>query len=222
MARPRKAPASPPEIPLGATWPGFLDLLDSDPELAFELFYAFTVKLLKIGPPRVFLSVDQSRRQDLLHDVILHCCREDFRVLRQYTDRGRPFAAWLQLVTRNKVLDFLRADRHSAALPLDGDEEDGPEIPVPDTAPGADLQIDRHRTLELVRAALAKLSDACRILIQGAAEGYKPRELTRLMGWPADWNKKASDDLRECRKRLRKLLADMGLSPEELQNQFSG
>jgi hypothetical protein len=51
--------------------------------------------------------------------------------------------------------------------------------------------------------------------VQGAADGYKPRELTRLLGWPADWNKKASDDLRECRKRLRQSLAAAGIDPGE-------
>ena len=76
--------------------------------------------------------------------------------------------------------------------------------------PDADRQVDRRRILAMVREVLEEMSDACRILLQGAAEGSRPRELTRLMGWPADWNKKASDALRECRKGLRNLLKNKG------------
>jgi hypothetical protein len=43
-----------------------------------------------------------------------------------------------------------------------------------------------------------------------------PRQLTHLLGWPPDWNKKASDDLRACRKRLIVLLREEGFDIDHL------
>jgi DNA-directed RNA polymerase specialized sigma24 family protein len=176
--------------------------------------YRYAARLLKICPPSIYLALTPARREDVLHDLMLHCCRDDFRVLRRYRDRGRPFAAWLQLVTRNLLLDRWRTDRLATAVPLESDDDDRPDVVVPDPAPGADRELDGRRLLDAARDAMQRLSAECRLLLQGAAEGLKPRQLVRLMGWPADWNKKASDDLRACRGRLRKLLQDRGLAPE--------
>jgi RNA polymerase sigma factor (sigma-70 family) len=208
-------------VELGDAWPSFLDHLDRAPDRAFQGFYRFIHRLMAVCPPRVYLSIHPSQRDDLLHDIILHCCRDDFRVLRRYADRGKPFSAWLQLVARNKVLDFLRAERQAAAVPLETDDDERPDIVVVDDGPAADQQLDRQRILGLVREGMQRLTSDCRLLIQAAAEGYKPREITRLMGWPADWNKKASDDLRACRQRLRGVLGALGLDPDELAGQFS-
>ena len=79
---------------------------------------------------------------------------------------------------------------------------------------------DSTENLYKWQEGLQQMGDKCRVLVQGAAEGYKPRELTRLLGWPADWNKKASDDLRECRRQLKRLLEDSGLESTELLDHF--
>jgi len=196
--------------------PAFLQLLDSDPEQGFAEFYRLARALLTVSPPRVMWQVPADKREDQIHDIILHCCRDDFRVLRRYQDRGKAFAAWFMLVARNKILDHLRSKDSDSGVPLAEEDSENPGVVLRDGTPLADAQTEQRQIIELVREALQMMSDKCRILIEGAAEGYRPRELTKLLGWPADQNKKASDDLRECRKRLRRLLGEQGLDPEQL------
>lgn len=201
-------------------WPSFLDLLSTSPERAFEQFYLFAQRMLTVCPPSVMWQVTPSNREDHIHDIVLHCCRDDFRVLRRYQNRGKPFAAWFMLVARNKILDQLRSKANAPKVSLAEEDAENPGVVLVDSAPLADEQTERRRIVELVTGTLQNLSDQCRILIQGAAEGYRPRELTRLLGWPADQNKKASDALRECRKTLRRLLANGGLDPKRLEDLF--
>ncbi len=199
---------------LGASWPDFIEQLDSDPERCFAGLYSFAKDLLRICPPAALRGLTRDLREDVVHDLVLHCCKDDFRVLRSYRDRGRPFAAWLQLVVRNRFLDTVRREKRANVVSLDDDPDSTPlQVPDPEATARVDGGVDRDMILDKVRAALTVLTDKCRLLVQGAADGYKPRELVRLMGWPADWNKKASDDLRECRKNLRRLLAADGIDP---------
>lgn len=217
MVHAAKQSSSQPNHDLGASWPGFLDQLDSNPDRAFEKFYAHAVTMMRVCPPGVVRSLSPDQRNDLLHEVTLHCCCDDFRVLRRYADRGRPFTAWLQLVTRNKFLDQVRSGSKLKTRSLSGDGEED-DFQIPDHAAAAKVEgIAESRNLaQLVTQALESMSDKCRILIQGAAEGHKPRDLVRLLGWPPDWNKKASDDLRDCRRRLKLTLGDLGLDPQAL------
>lgn len=202
---------------LGQSRPEFLNGLDRDPQAVFAGFYALADDLLRICPPGVMRGLDPDRRRDVLHDLVLHCCQDDFRVLRAYRDRGRPFAAWLQMVARNRHLDSLRRKNRANEVPLEDDDGGEPQqVPDPAATVDVDGRLDRDYLLAKVRQALASLSAKCRLLVQGAADGYKPRELVRLMGWPPDWNKKASDDLRECRRRLRRELAALGIDAEGL------
>ncbi|MFH1842607.1 MAG: sigma-70 family RNA polymerase sigma factor, partial [bacterium] len=205
---------------LRQTWPAFLGLLERDPKHCFAGFYIFARKLLTVCPPRALRMVPHQQRDDIIHDIILHCCQDDFRVLRRYQDHGKPFAAWFLLVARNKIVDQLRTERLGTPVSLAEEDEESPGIILQDSAPTADLQTDRRKILAFVQDVLLQMSDKCRILIQGAAEGRKPREMTRLLGWPTDWNKKVSDDLRECRQRLRTLLDRSGMDIEELKEHF--
>ncbi len=209
------------DSPLNETWPSFLDRFDPDPDGAFTDFFDFANRMLAACPPRLLYQVGVDDREDLLHDIILHCCRDGFRVLRSYRNRGKPFAAWFMLVARNRILDHLRKRRGTAVALAEEVDDDQPGVVLTDDTPGADRLTDRKRLIALVQDTLHRMSDECRTLLQGAAEGFKPRELTRLMGWPSDWNKKASDDLRECRKRLRGLLGRQGLNEGELRGLFT-
>jgi hypothetical protein len=85
--------------------PNFLDLLDKDPNQAFRDFYEFANKLLIINPPKSLQALTETERKDTIHDIILHCIKENFKVLRSYIDCGRPFAGWLYTVAYNKGLD---------------------------------------------------------------------------------------------------------------------
>ena len=91
------------------TWPVFLNRLEEEPQRAFAEFFSFAQRLLEVCPPGVLTQIPPDNREDVIHDIILHCCQDDFRVLKRYADQGRPFAAWFQLVARNKILDHLRS-----------------------------------------------------------------------------------------------------------------
>ena len=194
-------------------WPEFLDRLDADSSRAFEEFYLFARRLLHTAPPPILLDVPVDAREDLVHDIILHCCREDFRVLRQYRNRGKPFSGWFVFVAHNKIKERLRTRKGKEWLrpeSAEGAKEMRAATPSPArTAAGRDL-------LRIVQLHVSELGQVCRLLLFGAAEGRPPRELVHLLGWPDDWNKKASDTLRDCRRRLRQRLIDGGIDPEEI------
>lgn len=202
-----------PKHLLRQEWPAFLDLLDRDSSRAFEEFYLFARRLLQAAPPQILLDVPVEAREDLIHDIILHCCREKFWVLRQYRNRGHAFSAWFAFVAHNKVKERLRTKKGKEWLrPRAADavrEQRAPGPSPADTAAGRDL-------LDRVRAHVGELGQVCRVLLLGAAEGRPPRELVHLLGWPPEWNKRASDTLRNCRRRLRQRLIDDGLDPDEI------
>ncbi len=147
---------------------------------------------------------------DLIHEVILSCREKDFQVLRRYHDKGRPFAAWFMSVARNRIIDLLRSQRglsSGAALiaaPLPSEESHADPSPLPDE------RVWASQLLDGVTRCIGKLGLTCQLLLEGSADGMAPRQLTHLLGWPANWNKKASDDLRACRKRLLELLREEG------------
>jgi DNA-directed RNA polymerase specialized sigma24 family protein len=136
-------------------------------------------------------------------------------VLRTYSDRGRPFAVWFLILARNKILDHLRAKGNIPGDPIE-EGSGGIGAKLADTKPAPDQTIDVLRVLTVVREVLAALGDVCRILIEGAAEGYRPRELVQLLGWKAEDNKKVSDSLRYCRTKLRAALRERGVGEDEL------
>ena len=196
--------------------PRFLDLVDENPEAAFRSFYAFVQKMFNACPPRAIRMVPPDHRPDLVHDIVLECCRDDFRVLRGYTDQGRPFAVWLSILSRRRIIDWLRARK-------DGDKTEGhvefsPEFQqiLPDHKLPPDRVVARKVLLDMVEGALQQLGERCRLLILGAAQGLKPRELTKFLGAPSHDNKKTSDALRECRRQLRYRLTREGVTLESV------
>jgi len=197
---------------LEATWPPFLDLLDRDPDRAFRGFYSFAWRLLKVSPPKIMSSLPESDADDLIREILLHCVVDNFRILRRYTDRGKPFAAWLYIVAHNKCLDYLRRKKYSRDYIESEKESAGP---IHSGSPEISLDPDRKMQLkgliEIVRKCMATLSRKCQILLRLSADEYSPREMTAALGLPANMNKKVSDDLRECRKRLKKVLVREGV-----------
>jgi RNA polymerase sigma factor (sigma-70 family) len=187
--------------------------LDADPQRAYEAFYRYAVAHLRILPPAPLRAVREEDRLDLVHEVVMHCCRQEFRVLRSHQP-GRSFSTWFAFVARNHVIDLLRRggsdlDRRGESSPV----EHLHHVPEPAADPARlaeDRDLVRH-----VADALHELSDKCQILLLGSAEGRTPRELLELLEWPARLNKKASDDLRACRARLIRRLADRGLEVAE-------
>jgi RNA polymerase sigma factor (sigma-70 family) len=196
--------------------PDFLDLLDQDPKLAFGEFYAFARRMFEACPPRSIRMVHEDLREDLIHDIIVHCCEDDFRVLRTYRDQGRPFVVWFNFLSRNKIIDWLKkqrgAEKEEERVDLDSQFErvqPGQKLPP-------DRDVARRALLQATVRSMDELGERCRLLLLSAAEGLKPREMARFLGSAPGDNKKISDALRECRRQLRYRLRQAGINPESV------
>ena len=97
-----------------------------------------------------------------------------------------------------------------------GADDDRPALEGQSSAPDPASQLQSKQYLELCQDCLAKMGRKCRLLIVGHAEGYRPKELTQLLGWSPDQNKKASDDLRACLQRMKAALVQAGISWQEI------
>jgi RNA polymerase sigma factor (sigma-70 family) len=203
---------------LDQPWPEFLNLLDQDANAAFQEFYQFLYKLLTVRPPQGMRSLSETESEDLLQEIVLHCVQDDFRVLRQYRPQGRPFAAWLYVLAHNKCLDCLRRRSRSPELHSQfnygvGEDSLGGGV---DSDLTPEKRAGLRDVISTVKGCLSRLRQYCRLLLQLAAEEYTPREMVLLLGWPPDKNKKVSDDLRECRRQLRKVMVEEGIDVESV------
>lgn len=198
---------------LSQSWPLFLNLLDDNPDEAFKGFYTFTQKLLKLKPPKGLRSLSETESQDVIQEIVLHCVRDDFRVLRQYKDRGKPFAAWLYMLAHNKCLDVHRKKNREADIVSSDSDPTGSNPGIfsadPDISPEQRTRL--RSVIGGIRTCMSNMGQYCQLLLQLAADEYVPREMVQVLGLSKDRAKKVSDDLRECRKRLRKLAADQGI-----------
>lgn len=188
------------EHPLRQVKPDFLDRLDDDRDEAWKGFYEFGWKLLESSPPRVLSGLDPDARREAISHVLHRCAENDFRVLRRYRPRGIPFAVWLRRVASNHVNDGLRREGRRQ-VPLDDRH-----VEAPDLRPDPARDHESRELLEAVQRALAELSEKCRLLLEAAADGLRPRQMTSLLGLPAHQNKKVGDQLRECRRTLERRL----------------
>ncbi len=197
---------------LKQVWPSFLDLLDSDREKAANEFAAFALAVLKLHPPRVYQSVTPEQREDYSQEIVMHFLNDDATVLRQYRNRGLPFASWFSVVAMRKAYDILRRDQRRQSN--ESSYEDAQEYSSQSNADTpADERYGYREVLAKVTECLKQMSNKCQVLLQAAAEGYEPKELVALMPTVLRDNKHASDTLRACRKRLRALLTDSGVDP---------
>jgi DNA-directed RNA polymerase specialized sigma24 family protein len=178
--------------------PPFLELLDRDPDEAFRQFYEYTKVQLNALPPLPVRALPAEDRQDVLHDVVYHCVRDDFRVLRKYREQGYPFGGWLYVVAHRESLAYLRRKGIIASY----DE-------TPDR--GCQPDADYRRLVDRVRAVLIDLKEYCRRLLLLSADEYTPLEIARVMGLPAEENKRIADQIRECRRQLKGRLEREGV-----------
>lgn len=190
---------------LDSSWPAFLDLFDAEPRHALEGLHTFAWKLFLVRPPAVLRRLELADREDRIADVVLSCCKDDFRKLRKYQDVGKPFAAWLSTVLVRQVLDWLKSKRPTDELTdAMGATEDDPSVGLSDGI------------TDCLRRCLGRMSDKCQKYLSFTAEGMKPREIALLLRLPEGDNKRVSDDLRHCMKKLREALLDEGVVPEEV------
>jgi DNA-directed RNA polymerase specialized sigma24 family protein len=199
-------PRSPAAAALQTPWPGFLDLLDVDAERAWEQFYVFAMKLMQVAAPRRLRQFRGVEREDAIQGVLVHFCDRGFRVLRTYRDQGKPFALWFMLVANHWLASEMdRRSRQEFKEPLPED----PAADFTDPTPGPEQLASDAEVRSAFRRALDGMDRFCRLLLVGAlAEGYKPLDLLRVLGWRADRNKELSDKIRQCRKGLMKRLLD--------------
>ncbi len=200
--------------PLAETSPGFLGLLDADPERAWSAFYTAATRLL-LDPrsmPGALRRFPVSERHELVHGFLCHCCWNSFRVLRRYTDSGHPFASWLRVVANHWLADRWREPARSRTDSLEDDAR-----PVVRTGSNPDHEATRNLLWEKVWLCVDRLGARCRILLHGSIEDLlKPQDLALLVGLPPEKNKEVSDMLRHCRRRLRQALSDEGIGAAEL------
>jgi DNA-directed RNA polymerase specialized sigma24 family protein len=183
--------------------PAFLTCLDTRPDEAFQEFYQFAQRQLIRVPPAPSRRLSPDERQDLFHDIVFHCVREKFRVLKQYQDRGYNFAAWFQVVAYRQTLLYVRKRGPVRSV----SQRNSPE---PSETPS-----EHKPVLDSVWQALSVMDVYCRRLLLLAAEEYTPREIVRAWGLAASDNKKVGDQIRECRKKLKARLDGAGVEWRE-------
>lgn len=196
---------------LQQSWPTFLDEIDSSPNSAKRKFYEFSRKLLKIRPPRYVRSLSEDDLQDFAHDFFMYCCKDNFKTLRKYKDRGSAFAGWLYVVANRKAIDWIRSNTKEPTVSMDnpgksnrssGDDTDSLLNFIFDREPGPDIRAGWKDLLEFIYECIEKLAPSYQILLKAAAEGKSPKEIAILVGDPGKSNKAISDDLRYARKKL--------------------
>lgn len=202
-------------------FPGFLDLIDSDPKGCAIGFFIYARSLFQARPPRLTKSLDRLTVDDLVMEVVQHCITDDFKVLRQYEPIGRPFAVWLYMVFANKALDLLRSRKYNPQIGQSVDEKGEPieqidRSRLPGNRPSTQSGQDSVR---IVSELLSQLDEECRVLLRFAAEEYRPREISLVMGQGSQDAKRLSDRLGYCRRKLLKMLQGIGLTVVDL---FSG
>lgn len=193
------------------SWPPFLDLLDQEPKKAIEQFSRETVEFLKNHPPNPLRDLDRDERHEVIQDVVIYCIENDGRVLRTYSDCGRPFRSWLYTLASHRAIDYLRRRQmekkyHTAMV---DDPPDPPDnVKTGSASPEHDTAISE--AMEAVGKALLNLGKKCRLLIEMWVDGFTPLEMVLELGLPRDQNAKVSNDLRYCRKKLAENMIGMG------------
>lgn len=155
--------------------------------------------------------MDEVNRQDAVEEVIIHCVADDCRVLKACKESGAGFTGWFYRVAKNKTLDFIRSKRFRPTADDELEKVANLSGGMPATQEKAHEQM---KIVEIVWKRLSELGEKCQMLIRLAAEEYSPQEMTMALGLPDTANRKVSDDLRYCRKKLKELLAKDGISPE--------
>jgi DNA-directed RNA polymerase specialized sigma24 family protein len=182
--------------------PHFLTILDDDPEVAWKEFHEFATKLLTAYPPRVFRDLPEEVRKDLLSDIVFDCRSNNFRRLRSYQYRGRPFAVWLGRMARNRAIDHERRRRLGIKIAGNAPNSGSPDV---------EEQVDHRSVLAVVRECIGQLGARCRVLLEAAADEFKPAEMVDMLGLAPGDNKSVSDNLRSCRRSLKRLLMKRGI-----------
>jgi RNA polymerase sigma factor (sigma-70 family) len=139
--------------------------------------------------------------------------KDKFHALRQYKNKGKPFAGWFYILAHNKIKDYIRKKVRKPKVISNNPDNQTDDIleTLPNPSPDSEIIADLSELLSITREALMKLSTYCQLLLQMAADEFTPREMVVVLRLAKDQNKKVSDDLRECRRKLIQVLANEGI-----------
>lgn len=93
-------------------------------------------------------GLDRADVYDVVQDIFLHLCKDEFRVLKTYDPSRAKLSTWCGAIARNKAIDVLR-QRRMPSIPI----EDVPELPVDFADPLSD-HLEIPKGLLSVRQAL--------------------------------------------------------------------
>ena len=101
--------------------------------------------------------------EDLCHQVFLTAWQN----IGNYKHRGFPFSSWLYSISKNKVVDYYRANKISINIE---------NIQIEDNKNRSEKLLDEKINLENVKEAIKKLTDKEQnIIILRFIEGFSPK-----------------------------------------------
>jgi len=190
--------------------PRFLSLLDSDPDTARMQIGHFVLKTLsETRPPNMYRFFSPDEHPGLINEIYLHLVADDFATLRKYVNTGKPFAAWLFVISNNKAYDLARKLKR---VDKTGREIDDDDIPLPSNGPPPDVEAGYRQLLARINELIERLDEFCQLLLRMAGDEYTIREMLLVLRLPARKNAWLSDKLRYCRKKLRRLCVQAGIT----------
>ncbi|NNF07407.1 MAG: hypothetical protein HKN21_11650 [Candidatus Eisenbacteria bacterium] len=191
-----------------ATYPKFLELLDTDPEQSWVGFSEYVWKFLEHRKPDSFRGLDQETQEDIVADLIAKARIDDYKLLRSYEDRGVAFSAWVRRVLRNRAFDILRRSSPKAL------DQENTETAHADAI--RNLAIEE--IICKVQACMDKLPSNRRLLLQYSADGFQPRQLKFIAGEGYEDNKKLGDLMRTIRRSVLRCLKRKDIREEDLRD----
>ena len=192
--------------------PWFADGGVSDPERRMADLEHYAHEFFRLCNPRLMQRLPPEDQRDLQRDIILHFIADNFRVLRQFRQTGANFDAWFCTVCLNQMKDFLKKRNRYRQVVFD-DPDGAAQLAAHDrTQQNPEEATHRRRLVAEVSRGIGLLDRYCRLLIRLGGEEFKPREIVRVLRWPQEKAKKVSDDLAYCKEKLRKLLAERGIT----------
>jgi len=175
-------------------------------------FERYATAFFRKCAPTLMRRLSKEDQADVQREIVLHCIDDNFRVLRQFRETGSNFDAWFCTVCMNKTKDFVKRETRYQQILADELRPTGdPESSTPAGLERPDEIAAARRLIAQVNQCIEVLDRHCRLLIRMSGEEFKPLEIVRVLRWPASKAKKVSDDLRYCKERLRKLLAERGV-----------
>ena len=181
--------------------------LESSVSSAADKFARWAYLLLNHSPFAELRRLSPELREDIIEEIIIHCVRDDCRILKKYHKTSSSFLSWFFTVARNKAIDILRKPAY---------RQESTETEAPDPSITAEERSELKNLVEKVWNYVSKLREKCQLLLKLAAEEYTPMEMTIAMGLPPSRNKQVADDLRYCRRQLIDLLVQNDVIIDEV------